>query len=787
MEKAIREYWITGFQAIPAYIYYRDGSKFPRFPGGWKAISTLEQAIAGIDELQRANRAVNCIALKTGPASNLMVIDVDDFDISKNHKGLENLKKFGITREYLSSTRLIQTPGGLHIYMAWDDRLNEFRTTGTDLFNDDSGIDLRGEDALIFAPPTRYKKGDRYVDYSVLNDVSPASIPDDFYACLKRRVNVYTEKELLQAIKNKIDRPGYETWFRLTAGTYRRLKNDAEKTVEIMSSVFPEEKPGEYQRLLSSIDNYSGKPVSWGSVIKIARDNNIDVAIKKDQKTFQGPEITWKTPCYNLAEDDALTIEGAFRKPSIILLAAPPASCKSQIALTICSQFSNPQEDLQILGQYQPVKPTKCLYLINDMDIETSYLYCQELQLVPPRKGAWNGQVNDNFQIFKPEGKLSDLNGLEKYVKENNFELIIFDTLFSLFGSDYKDSQAVLPLISELRRFAEHTKTVIIGIHHERKKSGLEKAKGVVSDMDSVYGSVALTAGFDAILSVNGLEKSEFEWSMSIKCLKPRITLKNYTTCNLTTRREMSKGKLLDTRYPVLDMRFYTEKVNSWTHDNVRNILVELYKRETTGKDMARIVRDCGLTAYQFYKLLNELINQKYLSRDPKLHNRYIFSERAFRVIEGASQSDLIADSLSVDRVQYAMGDELLRRLLCDSIRDSGLSSEIEITMTNFELVLCAGLLQHPEYIEIVKSDPLMQFIINTKKACSTPFLGTVRNILGLKQDFDLGFLKTKIEIMSKSFDVSENNFRRFLTCYKISGYWIELTPEELKKGVEVC
>ena len=83
-------------------------------------------------------------AIITGKMSGITVFDFDQ---------IAEYEKLATKYPELKKYKTIKTKKGFHIYFNYNDVCN----TGTDTLINYSGVDIRNNEAVIFAPPTKYK------------------------------------------------------------------------------------------------------------------------------------------------------------------------------------------------------------------------------------------------------------------------------------------------------------------------------------------------------------------------------------------------------------------------------------------------------------------------------------------------------------------------------------------------------------------------------------------------------------------------------------------------------
>ena len=154
----LKSYYSLGWESLLFFLRMNQaGKKVPNYFGfKWKEKETAQRVIRRITDL-RLQGKVNAIAIKTGNASNLFLLDLD---IGKEKNGLKKIKELKISIP--DNTVCAETPsGGMHYYFTLPEELKDY-TTGANLFEKNSGIDFRANGGLAFAPPSQVKGGGNY-------------------------------------------------------------------------------------------------------------------------------------------------------------------------------------------------------------------------------------------------------------------------------------------------------------------------------------------------------------------------------------------------------------------------------------------------------------------------------------------------------------------------------------------------------------------------------------------------------------------------------------------------
>jgi len=150
LSNAWRYYEKLGFKMVPLTLQLKNGKKVVTNMLPWENQSFTSAAI---------KQCHNAIAIKTGEASQLMVIDIDKTDTTL----YAVLDEYGLNKKDYCCA--LSPSGGMHIYLdgshseLWKQRYQRKTLTTT---NSNIGIDIRADGGLIFAPPSTVIGGGNY-------------------------------------------------------------------------------------------------------------------------------------------------------------------------------------------------------------------------------------------------------------------------------------------------------------------------------------------------------------------------------------------------------------------------------------------------------------------------------------------------------------------------------------------------------------------------------------------------------------------------------------------------
>ncbi len=160
------QYYDLGWIAFPVVLFQGDDMRKQMKPIKWE---NMKRKTA--EYLLKETSDYTGLALKTGPETDLFVIDIDVKDAAN---GFETLKKHGV--EFPEDTPCAVTPsGGHHYFFKYPKDINGWNGTTA---NKTAGIDTRGHKGLIFCVPNKHFDYDWIVPPSQenLRQLSPENL-----------------------------------------------------------------------------------------------------------------------------------------------------------------------------------------------------------------------------------------------------------------------------------------------------------------------------------------------------------------------------------------------------------------------------------------------------------------------------------------------------------------------------------------------------------------------------------------------------------------------------------
>lgn len=497
---ALRDYWGRGWQSVPVNISRnsKTGKKRPTFSVPWSQINDLESAISASNSFSYNEQPYipSGVAIKTGPESGLFVVDIDtnEFPLTA-HPGLKELKSLGID---IKATRICQTASfGLHIYYKWDCFLEEYQTHDTRII---PGTDARGLGSIVFAPPSEiYKSSYKWI---WLNDIEPADCPFEIINILKPRPCLSSPEGLLMALLPHVgNKPSHDVFLRIALGTYRKFEGDFEKTFTVLSNIWTEySNRSIYFAQLKNSDNYSGRKITWGSVIHMAKEYGINYFT--DQKNSDEKEKAEPFPDYSepvilgeMTESDyvfkQISGSGAIAQRGTLM----PIGAMQQSGKTVLALHSIVRPALEhdyVLDRFKVNDDLKILYIQSDYGKEQFYnkFFRPFGFKSPPVDRLRFVHIKDLEQRITTEITPA---WLTAYLEQHGagFDLVFIDTLTTMFPklvwakSAQEDAVA---LVKHLSRIAIKNNCCIIPMIHTRKRMQVFGSMPPEIDSDEVMG-----------------------------------------------------------------------------------------------------------------------------------------------------------------------------------------------------------------------------------------------------------------------------------------------------------
>jgi hypothetical protein len=174
------------FPCIDTYVNAQGEMKKKMSPYQWQDISK--------SKIVKGHKAY---AFKTGAISGLSVLDIDSKDV---------YQQIISTFPYLKSYYTVETNKGFHIYFKYDERLNN----STNVMDAYTGIDIRNDGGIIYAPPTTYILPDGKICKYILIGGTLNEFPQDLfhllnYKGLKHSEPVKKTTKKVKMVKDAVD------------------------------------------------------------------------------------------------------------------------------------------------------------------------------------------------------------------------------------------------------------------------------------------------------------------------------------------------------------------------------------------------------------------------------------------------------------------------------------------------------------------------------------------------------------------------------------------------------
>lgn len=566
LEGALRYCYKMGWKASVCRIeinerQYGDKKKHPDFGisdgkyRNWKtAIDyTLESAISDLYSFKSAGKGLpaNAIFIKTGPESNLFVLDLDlkNGSLRAAYNYLDSIGYKPMTDDFGIETQ----SGGLQIYMKGSDELWGVLSTRAHIFGDDSPIDCRGIGGIVFGPMSECKNSTDpdnpiITHYRIAAGVDPSK-PNirevhpsllDFFRKTKQQYDTQTEHNAVECTKK------YEIMS-------VKQKQCISEAISKCDSAPVGSRSEECFSLLRLLIKFRMQPDESFSLVR-----NISKFKNRDKKFFEEmwvkalPTVDF-TPKYTNPSSPITTpaqTRALVTRPSIsakeilnmkyngppprmiadpwlynsgiVVLCGRPGVGKTIMALDLCraAVFNGPCWCDTLLFQ----KPCKILYFHGDlsasvfvenylkrMGLSTETDNCK-IVILSEVLAMLNKPIMDgedakfvNFNIIDPENRKLYMEIIAEYKPD----IVILDSLSSFSGADENDKRYMTEILTSLKMISDKYKHVVLALHHPRKESTNEKNRGRELTMDDIRGSSAISAHCDVVIGISNVYDDE--------------------------------------------------------------------------------------------------------------------------------------------------------------------------------------------------------------------------------------------------------------------------------------
>lgn len=493
----------------------------------------------------RAGLPANTVFIKTGPESDLFVLDLDivDGSLKSAYAFLEQIGYRPMAEEFAIKTQ----SGGLQIYMKGVPNLWDLLGTRSHIFGKGSPVDCRGPGGIVFGYGSevyRYN-GDqvKIFKYSLADDVDPRKpILHQVHPSL---IAFFT------SVKHSYDKNGEDNSNRCS----KKLSDMSEKQMAVINDAtlkckntkqgFRSEECFSLLRLLikfgiqaesayehvRGISKFSERDRGWFEEMWLKALPTVEFVPKQERDGT--PKLTNNATIAILAKsplsaDDLLTLEYDETPPiqladpwlynsGIIVICGRPGAGKTVTALDLCRAAINGGSCWCDTLVFQ--KPCKVLYFHGDLSASVfihNYLKRMDIPLKDPNfkpiilsevlarlnKPMLDGEDGHrfiDFNILDPSNRklYSDL------IAAYRPDIVVLDSLSSFSYVDENDKSAMTQMLTNLKMISDKYKHLVLGLHHPRKESSDVKKATLPLTMDDVRGSSAISAHCDMVIGIS--------------------------------------------------------------------------------------------------------------------------------------------------------------------------------------------------------------------------------------------------------------------------------------------
>ena len=404
------------------------------------------------------------IGIITGKASQLVVVDID--------KPVE-FHSMGI---HLTETLKVKTGKGLHFYYKYP---KDKKVSGEKIKNGEIEVgDIKAEGGYVIAPPSEHHNDKDQIDgqYEWIDMIGEKPIAEYDFPLDK----IKSTQSASTGIKFEKLMTGVQSSGRNSSATVfigALLKKFAQP--DWISKVWPaclewnkmNNPPMSEEELEGVFKSICKKEIS---ATMESNQANLDATEKYKSKfhPISSNELRKKTP-----EPFPYLLKGLIPERAITVIAGKTGCGKSLFCLYIADGISRGDKVFEQLE----TKKSRALYMDFEMN-EEDYIYrtiilChEENDLIISYGARWKAEEEIQVAVLK------------EYIKENEINLIVFDTLSKIHRGDENSSTDITKVMEFLLDMIEELQITIILIHHHNKgkdNEGMYKGRGSTAIPDN--------------------------------------------------------------------------------------------------------------------------------------------------------------------------------------------------------------------------------------------------------------------------------------------------------------
>lgn len=518
---------------------------------------TYEEAVKDLYSFRsaRAGLPANTVFIKTGPESNLFVLDLDLIKGSLD-SAYEFLGQIGykpMAEEFAVKTQ----SGGLQIYMKGNPDLWDLLGTRSHIFGKGSPVDCRGPGGIVFGPTSeviKYSEDNATVStYRIADDIDPAKpilhevhpALINFFRTTKDTYEIHgktnsklctktlealsdKQKAVIQEAVAKCDaaRAGYRSEecfsllrlmikFNLDPSYAYLIVKDVSKFKERDRHWFDEM----WNKALPTVEYKPAYKKSSGSIGASPLTANAQLAITAR------PHVSAST-ILSINYEDKPPIQLAdpwLYNNGILVICGRPGAGKTITALDLCRAAINGGPCWCDTLIFQ--KPCKVLYFHGDLSASVfinNYLNRMGLPLNDENfkpiilsevlsmlnKDLLSGNDNNSFidfNILDPTNRRLYIDLVSTYKPD----IVILDSLSSFSYVNENDKKEMTEVLVALKMISDKFRHLVIALHHPRKECNDGKRAKLPLTMDDIRGSSAIAAHCDMVFGISNIFDNE--------------------------------------------------------------------------------------------------------------------------------------------------------------------------------------------------------------------------------------------------------------------------------------
>jgi len=482
MQEFGQKYLDLGFSVIPIGRITLDenGNKIISYPIPWKKYQS--QKATPEDITTWSNRCSN-IGIVTGPISNLLVLDADEYKPTFDKVLFSSLN--------IPVTPVQKTARGGHQYF--------FKyPQGLDIRNDvcighkGSGMDIRANGGMTIVAPTKTSYG-QYEWIVSPEDCDMADVPPNLLNIILSSITNPSNPNS----ENKPHKP-LNTLIGLAEGEGR---DNAMTTFlgGLLTSRRPDIWDTEVWPMIEAVNNTYKPPLSKSDLERIYKSITTKELQRRSSQTSPQSatvQVVKKefTPSISFGElmtqeypAARFVLDPYFETNAVNMVSAPPNTWKSWFLFLVASSIASGEEVLSFKTEQSSVM------IVNEEDTFRAVQDRFKLLDITNKKLPIYFHIAQGLKIDK-----EFVDGIVKEMKEKGIKTLMLDSLRSMHDAEENDSTQMQEVLDHLKEISRNEITVIF-THHHRKRHPLDKQQSA----DASRGSSAINAAISGHISLD--------------------------------------------------------------------------------------------------------------------------------------------------------------------------------------------------------------------------------------------------------------------------------------------